>query len=560
MINEKIILKLTNPTSFERGFKYYQKGRVTAYKNENNIISATVIGTDYYESLIDLSNLKAECNCPAYSNNLLCKHLVAILFTYMSGEIKSKSLPKVKGKIKQPEGDNDKDLSQILDKFSKEEIVYHLKRIDADYGLIADYFDRLLLSEKSIDYSMMRKTIRSKVNYFSKRGYINNYFRKMMEAQYDILSLTDSLPNSKGSSEFLLETAYWINEKLDVIDDSDGIFSTLVELLIERAAVFLNSASVIDMELFYSYMGKESFSDFNLEVLEIILLKVSNKEILDTLELRLDKTMHRKDPGFAFKREYGLTVYSEYLLKNKPEKFEEYLSELLDVSFSIKLNYIRFLFNNKRYEEVIELAKPHIPNFHLDMPYEKSLIALDKTELLIEYYTIDNAKIFSLEKFKKLHQLCKIKRPDLLEKVRTDALNNHNVSINTRIDLLLNLDMIDEAVKLISKLNKTGYEHCRDFLENTVAKLCIVKQDAAIAFARVLVNQELKAIYQSNYYERLIEYIEFLVLLEDKDYVERIYNTIRVNYKTKRKLLERLNLQPNTNETINEQELLQLGE
>jgi len=223
MINEKIILKLTNPTSFERGFKYYQKGRVTAYKNENNIISATVIGTGYYESLIDLSNLKAECDCPAYSNNLLCKHLVALLFTYMSGEIKSKSLPKVKGKIKQPEGDKDKDLSQIIDKFSKEEIVYHLKRIDADYGIITDYLSRLLLSEKSIDYSMMRKTIRSRVNYFSKGGYINNYFRKMMEAQYDILSLTDSLPNSKSSSEFLLETAYWINEKLDVIDDSDGI-------------------------------------------------------------------------------------------------------------------------------------------------------------------------------------------------------------------------------------------------------------------------------------------------------------------------------------------------
>ncbi|MBI1937314.1 MAG: SWIM zinc finger family protein [Ignavibacteriales bacterium] len=560
MINEKIILKLTNPASFERGYKYYQKGRVTAYKNENNIISATVIGTDNYESLIDLSNLKAECDCPAYSNNLLCKHLVALLFTYMSGEIKSKSLPKIKGKIKQPEGDNDKDLSQILYKFSKEEIVYHLKRIDADYGIIADYFDRLLLSEKSIDYSMMRKAIRSKVNYFSKHGYINNYFRKMMEAQYDILSLTDSLPNSKASSEFLLETAYWINEKLDVIDDSDGIFSTLVELLIERAAVFLNSASVTDMELFYSYMGKESFSDFNLEVLEIILLKVSNKEILDELEFRLDMTIHRKDPGFAFTREDGLTVYSEYLLKNKPEKFEEYLSDLLEVSFSIKLNYIRFLFNNKRYEEVIELAKPHIPNFHLDMQYEKSLMVLDKTELLIEYYTIDNTKIFSLEKFKKLYQLCKIKRPDLLEKVRTDALNNHNVSINTRIDLLLNLDMIDEVAQLISKLNKTGFELSRDFLENTVAKLCIVKQDAAIAVARVLVNQELKAIYQSNYYERLIEYIEFLILLEDKDYVETIYNTIKVHYKTKKKLLERLNLQPNTNEIINEQELLQLGE
>ena len=145
MINENIISRLTNPVSYERGFKYFIQGRVTDFINSDNILTATVIGTDRYHTTIDLSNLEANCDCPAFEGNLFCKHLVAVLLTHLKGEIKSKSLPKVKGEKKEstPAIYNINNLEEILKDYSKEEIIAHLKEFEKfDYS-ITRYFEKL---------------------------------------------------------------------------------------------------------------------------------------------------------------------------------------------------------------------------------------------------------------------------------------------------------------------------------------------------------------------------------------------------------------------------------
>jgi hypothetical protein len=280
--------------------------------------------------------------------------------------------------------------------------------------------------------------------------------------------------------------------------------------------------------------------------------------VLESLEIRLDKTLHRNDPEFAFSREIGLYVYSEYLLDNKPDKFEENLQDFIDVSISIKINCIKYLFMKKRYNEVIEIAKPILPNSYINDIYEKSLIALNAYEQLIELYSSATNKIFSFNNFKKLYILYEQAKPELLENIKQQALNNNNIGLDDRIKLLLFLDMTDELANHIAKLGKSGLELSRDSLEKTVAKLCIVKPDAAILITRELIKQEFKLILISNYYERFVKYIEDLIELDDMDFLNKLFNTIKVRCKTKKKLLERLLINPNDDDTNAKLDMLEI--
>jgi len=547
MINENIISRLTNPISYERGFKYYIQGQVTDFINSDNILTATVIGTDRYHTTIDLSNLEANCDCPAFEGNLFCKHLVAVLLTHLKGEIKSKSLPKVKGEKKEstPAIYNINNLEDILKDYSKEEIIAHLKEFEKfDYS-ITRYFEKLYALRNSADLAKLNKFIRNRINLFSKPKYLNNFYTKMMELHHFVLSEIKFLPVNKTSTAFLLDISYFINEKLVTIDDSRGILSDLVDLLIEKAVLFLNNASPSELEIYYTYMGKPSELTFNINLLDIILNNVSNKDVLEALEVRLDRTLLRIDPGFAFPREVGLIAYSVYLLKNKPHKFEDNLTEFLDIDDLIKEVYIEYLYKENKYAKVVELAKPLLPNDLLNLLFENSLIALDDKGQLIELYTSKIKDSFSLSIFKKLYKLCEQYKPEMLEGLKSLVLNNKEFNKLTKIDFLLFFDMLDDIPKLLSKFNKWDFEHYRGSLDQTIAKLCIVKPEAAIIITRELIKQELKLIYSSNFYDRLIDYINDLIRLKDSDFLNKLFNTIRVHYKTKKKLLERLNIRPN---------------
>jgi hypothetical protein len=212
----------------------------------------------------------------------------------------------------------------------------------------------------------------------------------------------------------------------------------------------------------------------------------------------------------------------------------------------------------KRYNEVIEIAKPILPNSYINDIYEKSLIALNAYEQLIELYSSATNKIFSFNNFKKLYILYEQAKPELLENIKQQALNNNNIGLDDRIKLLLFLDMTDELANHIAKLGKSGLELSRDSLEKTVAKLCIVKPDAAILITRELIKQEFKLILISNYYERFVKYIEDLIELDDMDFLNKLFNTIKVRCKTKKKLLERLLINPNDDDTNAKLDMLEI--
>ncbi|MCL4301695.1 MAG: SWIM zinc finger family protein [Anaerolineae bacterium] len=86
-ITEAQIRSLASAESFSRGRDYYESGAVVDLQQRGDTLLAQVEGSSYepYEVTIELENgelVDAECTCP-YDWGGFCKHIVAVLFSYM---------------------------------------------------------------------------------------------------------------------------------------------------------------------------------------------------------------------------------------------------------------------------------------------------------------------------------------------------------------------------------------------------------------------------------------------------------------------------------------------
>jgi hypothetical protein len=124
----------------------------------------------------------------------------------------------------------------------------------------------------------------------------------------------------------------------------------------------------------------------------------------------------------------------------------------------------------------------------------------------------------------------------------TEALANKLKTFEDSIELYLFLDKGDEAALIIEQLEEKQFQEVRDYIDKLTARLMIINPAVAVKFAETLVNKEFAVVNRTNYYDRLIDYIHYLEMLEDRDFLNELYHRIKTRYQTKKKLLERLNL------------------
>ena len=75
--------KLFSKTMLDRGYGYFLEGAVENISKEDDVISATVSGTQLYEVEIYLDNGEVsdmEGDCPYAEDGNYCKHMAAVLY------------------------------------------------------------------------------------------------------------------------------------------------------------------------------------------------------------------------------------------------------------------------------------------------------------------------------------------------------------------------------------------------------------------------------------------------------------------------------------------------
>ncbi|MFC1717619.1 SWIM zinc finger domain-containing protein, partial [Candidatus Poribacteria bacterium] len=134
-LTEVDIRERATDASFDRGYEYYRDGAVLEIEFRGNQVAAEVEGSDYdpYQVSISLSEHGIEyaaCTCP-YDWGGDCKHIVAVLLTYIHSPEEMEELPSVEAMLT----DLDRDQLQAL----------ILKLVNSQPGL-ANMIHRQLLS------------------------------------------------------------------------------------------------------------------------------------------------------------------------------------------------------------------------------------------------------------------------------------------------------------------------------------------------------------------------------------------------------------------------------
>lgn len=96
-LTDDFIQSLAYPEYYERGEEYYRHGRVIGLLEKDGLVTATVHGSHDYLVTVDKNDLEMHCNCPAYSRKSVCKHVIAVLLTIISGETKPNRQNTLKG-------------------------------------------------------------------------------------------------------------------------------------------------------------------------------------------------------------------------------------------------------------------------------------------------------------------------------------------------------------------------------------------------------------------------------------------------------------------------------
>jgi hypothetical protein len=404
-ITEKIIVKLSNPTSFENGRKYYLQGRVTDYIENDRFIEANVIGSNVYRVKVSKEDLSSECNCAEYKEFELCKHQVAVFLTKSKGEVIPRNKPAIKNNGSVSDKSRDQQFKSSLLKIPREKLIEDVAELGRTYPDIEEYFIQKYSGQTLDYYNGIELKIKKKINSILNYRGNKDFPSKVFTASREVNSLIQNLPISRHTSDFLLGIGYWISERLADINDSNGYLNNLINEIIEKASLYLEDARPDDLVLYYKYTSNTNRYGFNINIIKSILINVKNLLVIETIMTKLEKSIFKKDPDFGFTPESGWVLMMSYLKNNNPGKYEELIPELMEKSNSIKIEYINYLYEKGKYEDVIRLSSELVNKKEIERTYENSLLALNNKQMLIEYYTKKLFEKFDLNIFKHFSEI-----------------------------------------------------------------------------------------------------------------------------------------------------------
>lgn len=560
-LSERIIQKLSNPDTFERGKKYYYRGRVTDYSEDENSMRAVVVGTDFYNVRISKSDFAAECNCLKFNGEQFCKHLVALLFTRLKGEIKSdnksivKYIPHTNGpkfgfedaidyksisnkKNIEDTSKPDNQFKSFLNHVPRENLLNDINELRRKNPDIEEFFVHKY-SQKSISYyHRIENNIKSRINSILRFRGKNDYSNKVFTASREVNSLLQNLPASRQTSELLLGTGLWISEKLNEIEDSNGTLRALVKLMTDNASEYLNYSGKEDLVLFYQYTSVNTSFDFNIGIIESIFRRVGNLAIIDAIVTKLERSVFKKDPDFGFKPESGWGIMMKYLRIANHERYEELIPDLMESAPVIKTDYINYLYDNKRYFEVITLGYEMQDRPAIAGAYEYSLAKSGDKQKIIEYYTRKLTDNFSIELFKHFSDIDGIRELPEWNAIVNNLLTD-NEHIFYRAEILLYLKRYEDFIEFIST-NGNEYYRNNSTIEKMAAKFSVTNPPLAVKLYHYLIEKETARITKTSRYDILMGYFEDLKCLNDLEYITTLKNNLITTYPTRKKLVDEL--------------------
>ena len=90
MVGINMWMDLFKKVTLERGYEYFESGKIKDIHWDGNTVYGKVNGTEEYNvsAEIDGENVgKLSCDCPYAKGQKKCKHMAALLFKVLGGDI-----------------------------------------------------------------------------------------------------------------------------------------------------------------------------------------------------------------------------------------------------------------------------------------------------------------------------------------------------------------------------------------------------------------------------------------------------------------------------------------
>lgn len=500
----EFIQSQTTPEYYDRGLDYYHQGRVRDFQESEDLITATVSGSEGYETKIDLATLDYHCTCPAHERNRLCKHLVATLLAKVNGRI-TKPLPIKKNNVK------------IVNKKPS------------------------VQSNEVLKPNELKQETKKMLNTLDR--YWGNYWAGV-DQQRRILEFVSNrmndLRDSSETSDELLKTATWLDKELTHFDDSDGVLQETILEIVSKAAHFLeDSKSASDLEVFYKYTSQGHEFDLGSDIVRLIFEEVKNPMITNALGLEIEKAMAGSNKRFSFDPKYALISWSEYLKSHEAIRFEVLARKYYLQDTEIARQLVEFYLEKEKFKEAVLVGWPRRHDFRLDTLLILALEKSGETDKLIQYYQENCRDHLDREALGKLKEIYVQNNRRAEWNEYSQNLLKRSLSDGERVDLLMMLKRYMEAAEILGRVEFwPGQISAVDYAK----KLEILDKQAGVMIYRSLLEREARKMTTSNFYLRLIEYLDKLLSLNDTVYVRQFIREIQERYPTKKKLQQLLTI------------------
>ncbi|MDN5001671.1 SWIM zinc finger domain-containing protein [Bradyrhizobium sp. GCM10027634] len=252
------VKKLAGGKTFERGEEYFEEGSVEIQSLTPQRVVAEVAGSEDYRTILTGwgSEIGGNCSCPAFAEQVFCKHMVATaLAANAGGRDIEVATTEARSRIR-----------QYLKSKTADELV------DLIFGVAEQYpelLGRLEIQSAALqaDDGTLEKRLRKAIDAATRtRGYVDYREAPRWQAGVEeVLEMVAQLASGSraGLALGLIDHAIEaIEAKFEAIDDSDGLLGELLSQALDIHHAAAEAARPEPIELARSLFARETKSDF----------------------------------------------------------------------------------------------------------------------------------------------------------------------------------------------------------------------------------------------------------------------------------------------------------
>lgn len=371
--------KLFSKTILDRGYNYYCSRTVENLDCSDNVIYASVSGSEDYEVEISLSDNDIEdmyCSCPYASDGTNCKHMAAVLYAWEENVRYSNTAKNTEDILFKPAYTSQSrkvkrtEIEKLIAGAKTDDIRSFLAEIlTENEKLCLHFYNTVNKKHKNQgvqDYiRQIDLTVRQ---YMGKDNFINyneapEFVAELEEIIYNDLSPMIDNGNYMNAFE-IANYIFGVITNVD-IDDSDGIIVTIADNICQIWSEIINAAKPCEKRKLFEWFiahSNSSNADFLEDYADQILTINFNENEFVQDKLTFFRSMINRSEQFEqeWRRDYSVRKwtarYLQLLINTNPsdEKIEEELKSYRKNPDTRKL-YVDICLQKKEYDKAIEL-------------------------------------------------------------------------------------------------------------------------------------------------------------------------------------------------------------